>query len=92
MHRAFHVFGKQMTVKINHEKFRRHKSEYALIFLMGIHQFEVWEDLVNYFYFHATFRDIIPHMNRTSFDEPILCIIGNGISFEPISILESYRR
>ena len=46
MHRAFHVFGKQMTVKINHEKFRRHKSEYALIFLMGIHQFEVWEALV----------------------------------------------
>lgn len=35
MHRAFHVFGKQMTVKINHEKFRRHKLEYALIFLMS---------------------------------------------------------
>ena len=48
MHRAFHVFGKQMTVKINHKKFRRHKSEYALIFLMGIHQFEVWEVLVIY--------------------------------------------
>ena len=48
MHRAFHVFGKQMTVKINHEKFRRHKSEYALIFLMGIHQCEVWEVLVIY--------------------------------------------
>ena len=48
MHRAFHVFRKQMTVKINHEKFRRHKSEYALIFLMGIYQFEVWEVLVIY--------------------------------------------
>lgn len=29
MHRAFHVSGKQMTVKINHEKFRRHKLFYV---------------------------------------------------------------